>query len=306
MEFDLRLLPAFVALADELHFGRAAARLHIGQPALSQQLGRLERQLGVALVQRDSRRVALTPAGHAFLAGARSALVLAHNAAAAARRTQSHRPVFRLGVDIDMPGSLVRQIRRFGSHQADTELRVTIAQQDDILAALDAGELDAVVGWTGPPAGAAVASAILADVAIHGVVRDSDPLARSATLPRHHLIDHTLSIYLPGEETRPFYDSLLEALAVDERMPSISHVHVVDDAQEAMLDAVEGSGGFTICIEDQLDALDRPTLVALPFDPPVSTDVVVMWHGAATPTPITKLHAWLTTTKGTGATHTAA
>lgn len=247
-------------------------------------------------MQRESRRVALTPAGQAFLAGARSALVLAHNAAAAARRTQSDRPVFRLGVDIDMPGSLVRQIRRFGSQPADTELRVTIAQQDDVLAALNAGELDAVIGWTGPPTDATLTSAVLVDVAIHGVVRDSDPLARSATLPCQDLIDHALSIYLPNEVTRPFYDYLLDPLAVDERVPRISHVHVLDDAQEAMLDAVEQSGGFTICVEDHLDALDRPTLVALPFDPPVHTDVVAMWHGAETPSLITGLHAWLSAT----------
>ncbi len=151
MEFDLRLLPAFVTLAEELHFGRAADRLNIGQPALSQQLTRLERQLGVQLVQRDSRRVVLTPSGHAFLAGARSAVVLARGAAQAARRAHTNRLVFRFGVDIDMPAGLVRRIRRFGSHGSDVDLRVTIAQQDDLLAALDRADLDAVAVWAGAP-----------------------------------------------------------------------------------------------------------------------------------------------------------
>lgn len=293
MDFDLRLLPAFVALADELHFGRAAARLHIGQPALSQQLARLERQLGVGLVLRDSRSVSLTPAGHAFLAGARSALVLAQGAAAAARKAQHDRLAFRLGVDIDMPAGLVRRIRRFGSRCAEVDLRVTIAQQDDLLHALDGAGLDAVVAWTGPPAEASPTCEVLTAVAIHGVIRAADPLAAGDRLRREDLTGHALSIYLPTGHTRPFYDELLAALAVDGRVPRASHVRAVDDAQEAMLDAVEHAGGYTICVEGHLDGADRPALVALPFDPPVRTDVVVMWHGAQAPAVLTGLRAWL-------------
>src|ERR1700755_455865 len=64
---DLRLLIPFLTLADELHFSRAAERLHIAQPALSQQIARLERQLGFQLFDRPPRPVALTPAGRTLL-----------------------------------------------------------------------------------------------------------------------------------------------------------------------------------------------------------------------------------------------
>src|SRR3954454_2032478 len=77
MDLELRHLRSFVAVAEELHFGRAAARLHIAQPALSQQIQRLEAIVGSRLLARTSRSVALTPAGEALLARARVLLAQA-------------------------------------------------------------------------------------------------------------------------------------------------------------------------------------------------------------------------------------
>jgi DNA-binding transcriptional LysR family regulator len=77
VDLDLRLVRYFVVVADELHFGRAAAKLHVSQPALSKQIRKLEDQLGLRLLVRDSRHVALTVRGQAFLLDARELLKLA-------------------------------------------------------------------------------------------------------------------------------------------------------------------------------------------------------------------------------------
>jgi DNA-binding transcriptional LysR family regulator len=85
-DFEPRLLRAFVAVAEELHFGRAARRLHISQPPLSMQIRRLERQLEAQLFERDRRHVALTEAGTFLLERARHLLAEADRARLEVRR----------------------------------------------------------------------------------------------------------------------------------------------------------------------------------------------------------------------------
>jgi DNA-binding transcriptional LysR family regulator len=93
---ELRQLTYFVAVAEELHYGRAAARLHIAGPSLSQQISNLERELGTKLLIRDRRHVELTPAGSQFLTDAREVLDAATRAFDRARKGGEELPL-RLG-----------------------------------------------------------------------------------------------------------------------------------------------------------------------------------------------------------------
>jgi DNA-binding transcriptional LysR family regulator len=84
--FELSHLRSFVVVAEELHFGRAAARLHLTQPPLSRQIQVLEYQVGAKLLERTSRNVRLTPAGRRFVVDARAILRLADSASLSVRR----------------------------------------------------------------------------------------------------------------------------------------------------------------------------------------------------------------------------
>ncbi|MBB3750919.1 DNA-binding transcriptional LysR family regulator [Mycolicibacterium sp. BK634] len=103
---ELRQLRYFAAVADELHFGRAAKRLYISGPALSQQIIALERELGAQLFERDRRRVRLTAAGASLLEDARRIISIADGAGDRLRRRAADTSPLRLGYVSWLPPAL--------------------------------------------------------------------------------------------------------------------------------------------------------------------------------------------------------
>lgn len=148
MNLELRQLRYFVAVAEELHFGRAAERLHMTQPPLSQTIQALEASVGTALFARTNRSVALTPAGLALLPEARRLLQQAKGLPELARRAAAGETgrlalAFVSTADYSVLPSLLRQFREAYPHVA-IELREATSdvQQDDLLEGrIDAGLL---------------------------------------------------------------------------------------------------------------------------------------------------------------------
>ncbi len=151
MAFTLEQLRGFVAVADELHFGRAAARLKMTQPPLSRQIQKLERVVGAQLLERDNRRVALTAAGQVFLAEARRLLTLADTAPELARRVSSgSRGLVRIGFTAASTyGTLGRLLNEVGRGLPDIDLDLQEMVTREQIAALLDEEID--LGLARPP-----------------------------------------------------------------------------------------------------------------------------------------------------------
>lgn len=153
-EMELQQMRYAVAVADVSNFTRAAERCHVVQSALSQQIAALERELGVRLFARTSRRVELTDAGASFVAGARECLALVDRTKAeTAAATGRVSGVARLGVIptltvLDLPAAL----RRLHDRHPDVRVEVTTVASDDALRRLADGGLDvAVLGLVDEP-----------------------------------------------------------------------------------------------------------------------------------------------------------
>jgi len=142
--FEISQLRCFVAVAEELHFTRAAERLNMTQPPLSRQIRLLEHSVGVILLERSSRAVTLTAAGKAFLPEATRILRLAQEAAVKARRTaRGEQGMLSIGFSAASGYSLLPEVVR-GIRQAcpDVALNLKELVSTAQVEALNAGEID--------------------------------------------------------------------------------------------------------------------------------------------------------------------
>ncbi|EJF30510.1 MULTISPECIES: LysR family transcriptional regulator [Enterobacteriaceae] len=145
MNIELRHLRYFIAVAEELHFGRAAARLRISQPPLSQQIQILEEQIGARLLARTNRSVNLTAAGQQFLSDARQILGQVDAAAArAARLHQGETGELRIGFTSSAPfiKAVSDSLSRFRKRYPDVHLQMREVNTREQIAPLNEGELE--------------------------------------------------------------------------------------------------------------------------------------------------------------------
>jgi len=183
---EIRWLEAFVAVAEELHFGRAALRLHTSQSPLSQTIRKLEADLGTRLFERNTRSVALTPSGHALLPRAYRVLREMRLAREAAQtEVAGIRGKIRIGFSgavnhLTLPPLTRALRRRYPDIELDLTSRVRTA---DGLASVANGTLDlAFVGYPESPAPSVVAR-LVAREQIGAVLPLDHPLARKRSIP---------------------------------------------------------------------------------------------------------------------------
>jgi DNA-binding transcriptional LysR family regulator len=216
--FTLDQLRGFVAVAEELHFGRAADRLRMTQPPLSRQIQKLERSVGVQLLNRDNRNVELTTAGAAFLTEARRLLGLADGALDHVRRIHAGSAgTVRIGFTATAAfGVLPSLLNRVGAAYPEIDLdlyeMVTREQIDGLLT----GDLD--LGLARPPFDTSTfASRLLHREALllalpsqHRLARADHPIA-AADLANEPLIMHAPT------RARYFYDLVVRLLPIDDQ-----------------------------------------------------------------------------------------
>jgi DNA-binding transcriptional LysR family regulator len=198
VEVDLTRLKYFVAVAEELHFKRAADRLHITPPPLSKQIKVLERELGGALFERDYHQVRLTALGEALVGPARRTLAEAADfKATAAHLTQGPRPLL-IGATAYAPSDILQGFEDAVGrlHAARTVFSIP-GSAVDVTAQLVAGQLDLGLIYL-PPTDSRVDYRVVAHHPSGIAVRSDDPLATRASVAIEDLHDRDVAVDLSG------------------------------------------------------------------------------------------------------------
>src|SRR3984885_7621552 len=210
---ELRQLRYFIAVAEELHFRRAAERLHMSQPPLSQQIRALEDELGFTLLTRTRRRVELTPAGEAFLRDARALLSELDGAVATARRIDAGQTGrLRVGfVGSALLSIVPGTVERFRASRPGVAIELRERPTGDQLRAVSAGVID--VGLVPPPIdddGNLRAQTVLRERTV-AALPAGHALARLARVPLARLAAEPL-VLSPRDQAPGFHDLLIAAL----------------------------------------------------------------------------------------------
>ena len=271
---ELRHLRYFVAVAEELHFGRAAARLHVAQPGLSQQIRALEQALGVTLFDRTSRRVELTAAGAVLWMEAQQALTQIARALERAR-SAGRGEIGRLTIaaigsaTYDVVPAVLREHRR---RYPDVEIILREMSTGAQLNALRSGETD--VGFLRLPADTHdLVATTVREERMALMVPDSHPLAARAEVPLTALAGEALIVF-PAAPRPSWADTVIAACRQAGFDP-----RVVQEAMESatVVSLVAAEIGVAL-VPEGLSVLSRPGVVCRPVAPPAPTTRLAVVH----------------------------
>jgi DNA-binding transcriptional LysR family regulator len=261
---ELRQLRYFVAVAQELHFRRAAERLHVAQPAISEQVRKLEDELGVTLLERSPRRVALTEAGAGLLADASDVLRLV-DAAARAARAARERTAARLRIGYTpaaLPAVVPRALQALRAYGCAPDTTVRSGGALDLVQAVRQERLDAaVVPLPVPSTGLRVTP--LGEQ--HGValLASNDRRATEPSLSLEKIAPDRVML-LARDANRPFHDAVVAACRNAGLAPQL--VELPGDEVEHAVLAVAAGAGIALLPESVADRCAAPGTRLVPVE----------------------------------------
>lgn len=272
---ELRHLRYFLAVAEELHFGRAAERLCIAQPPLSQQIQQLERELGFALFQRTKRRVQLTPAGQLFLEETRAVLSNLEKAAQAGRRVARGEAGW-LGIGFVGTATyrvLPEALRAFREQYPEVELVLRELVSAHQLQALRDRRIHA--GFARP---AIEAEDILCERVLRepllAALPENHPLAQQEQLPLSALASEPFILF--PQQLRPSYAELL--LSICEQAGFLPRIVQEAAKIQTAISLVAAGLGVTL-VPASAENQHRHGVVYRPFaDPVPMTDLTIAYR----------------------------
>jgi DNA-binding transcriptional LysR family regulator len=271
---ELRRIRYFVAVAEELHFRRAAQRLHLAQPALSQQVRKLELELGVELLHRNKRGVALTTAGSAFLPEARRVL---RQAEEATRTAQGAREGvlgnLRVGHLPDaLPSMLLRVFARFAASHPGVNVSPETVSTRRAVEDVRSGRLDvAVVALPAP-----VSELQVTPLDVEGTVAaiaDRHLLSGRASIPIESLGDERL-VLLPRSTNPAFFDGVAAACRTAGIAPELTET-AEPQVMHALMTVAAGVG-IALLPSSAAERYSAQGVVFRPLDPPSPTTEIAL------------------------------
>lgn len=285
--FELRHLRAFVAVAEELHFSRAARKLHLAQQALSAQIRQLEQELDVQLFHRSTRRVELTRAGRTLLSHALPILTSVSTACEQTRRVYAGETgqlaiAYTTTVAIEALPELVVELHR---RHPDLKLRTCEMWQADSVAAVNAGRFD--VGFARCPVIKGDLECIsIREESLGVILGAGHHLAATDVVHVDDLAAETLTIW-PRSLSPGFYDRVVEALKAHRFAGRIHEFEnlgsgVLFSDTTARLEVAAGRA-FSVCFAHQYDPLPSG-YVWRPLQPTLTVPLHMFWkrRGSAT------------------------